>query len=108
MPEARHQYNEPLIVGPAFHPIAPAMISGNEIPIAPLPSTGTLPMLTDTGEVRPLEEMESEIIRFAISHYRGQMSEVARRLKIGRSTLYRKLDEAAADDPATDGANEAG
>ena len=57
-------------------------------------------MLTSTGEVRPLEEMETEIIRFAISHYRGQMSEVARRLKIGRSTLYRKLDEAAADDPA--------
>ena len=53
-----------------------------------------------TGEVRPLEEMENEIIRFAISHYRGQMSEVARRLKIGRSTLYRKLDEAAASDPA--------
>ena len=44
--------------------------------------------------------MENEIIRFAISHYRGQMSEVARRLKIGRSTLYRKLDEAAANDPA--------
>ena len=55
-------------------------------------------MLTSTGEVRPLEEMETEIIRFAISHYRGQMSEVARRLKIGRSTLYRKLDEAAAND----------
>ena len=55
-------------------------------------------MLTNAGEVRPLEEMETEIIRFAISHYRGQMSEVARRLKIGRSTLYRKLDEAAADD----------
>ena len=59
-------------------------------------SAGTLSMLTNTGEVRPLEEMENEIIRFAISHYRGQMSEVARRLKIGRSTLYRKLDEAAA------------
>jgi DNA-binding NtrC family response regulator len=50
-------------------------------------------MLTELGEVRPLEEMETEIIRFAISHYRGQMSEVARRLKIGRSTLYRKLDD---------------
>ena len=76
------------------------MVSGNEIPIAPLPSAGTLAMLTSAGEMRPLEEMETEIIRFAISHYRGQMSEVARRLKIGRSTLYRKLDEAAADDPA--------
>jgi DNA-binding NtrC family response regulator len=54
--------------------------------------------------MRPLEELETEIIRFAISHYRGQMSEVARRLKIGRSTLYRKLDEAAAD-PAEGGAN---
>jgi len=50
-------------------------------------------MLTNSGEVRPLEELESEIIRFAIAHYRGQMSEVARRLKIGRSTLYRKMKE---------------
>jgi len=107
MPEARDPHSEPLVVGSAFHPIAPAMISGNEIPIVPMPSTGTLPMLTDAGEVRPLEEMESEIIRFAISHYRGQMSEVARRLKIGRSTLYRKLDEAAAD-PTAGGVDEAG
>jgi DNA-binding NtrC family response regulator len=81
-------------------------VSGSEIPIAPLSSTGTLAMLTRSGEMRPLEEMETEIIRFAISHYRGQMSEVARRLKIGRSTLYRKLDEATADDPASGGADE--
>ena len=39
-----------------------------------------------------LEEIEREVIRFAIAHYDQQMSEVARRLKIGRSTLYRKLD----------------
>ncbi len=37
--------------------------------------------------------LEAEVIRFAIARYRGQMSEVARRLHIGRSTLYRKLDE---------------
>jgi len=42
--------------------------------------------------VRPLEDIEREVIRFAIAHYDRQMSEVARRLKIGRSTLYRKLD----------------
>jgi DNA-binding NtrC family response regulator len=98
---------EPLVVGPMFHPTAPTMVSGNEIPIAPLPTNGTLGMLTSGGEIRPLEEMENEIIRFAISHYRGQMSEVARRLKIGRSTLYRKLDEATANDPADDGGGNA-
>jgi DNA-binding NtrC family response regulator len=49
--------------------------------------------LTDPhGEVRPLEDIEREVIRFAIAHYDQQMSEVARRLKIGRSTLYRKLE----------------
>ena len=86
---------EPLSFDPMFNSSVPANVSGTEIPIAPVPAAGSLAMLTSSGEVRPLEEMESEIIRFAISHYRGQMSEVARRLKIGRSTLYRKLDEAA-------------
>src|SRR5467141_3914948 len=105
-PETYHPV-EPLIVGPAFHSTVPAIVSGNEIPIAPLSTTGTLAMLTRSGEMRPLEEMEIEIIRFAISHYRGQMSEVARRLKIGRSTLYRKLDEATADDPAAGGTTDA-
>jgi DNA-binding NtrC family response regulator len=61
-----------------------------------LPSFGLTPaalaMLDSAGEVRPFEDVEAELIRFAIAHYRGQMSEVARRLQIGRSTLYRKLD----------------
>jgi DNA-binding NtrC family response regulator len=105
--EAQRQHGEPLVFEPASRSGGTATISGNEIPIAPLSSIGTLPMLTNAGEIRPLEEMESEIIRFAISHYRGQMSEVARRLRIGRSTLYRKLDEAAAGDPTTGGAEEA-
>jgi DNA-binding NtrC family response regulator len=102
MSETQAEHGEPLVVGPST---APAMVSGNEIPIAPLASVGSLVMLNGAGEVRPLEEMEYEIIRFAISHYRGQMSEVARRLKIGRSTLYRKLDEAAGGHPA-DGTSE--
>jgi DNA-binding NtrC family response regulator len=105
--EARNMPVEPLIIGPDSHPTAPAMISGNDIPIVPLPSAGMLTMLTPSGEVRPLEDMEAEIIRFAISHYRGQMSEVARRLKIGRSTLYRKLDEAAANNPSAGTAGDA-
>jgi DNA-binding NtrC family response regulator len=60
---------------------------------SPLPAAPTgLPLVDAQGEVRPLDELEAEVIRFAIAHYHGQMSEVARRLRIGRSTLYRKLD----------------
>jgi DNA-binding NtrC family response regulator len=47
--------------------------------------------------MRPLADLEAEAIRFAIKHYRGQMSEVARRLKIGRSTLYRRLEDLGLD-----------
>ena len=45
----------------------------------------------DDGNLRPLEEIEADVIRLAIVHYSGRMTEVARRLGIGRSTLYRKL-----------------
>lgn len=58
----------------------------------PPAAAGLLRLLDRDGEVRPLDEIEAEAIRFAVAHYGGQMSEVARKLKIGRSTLYRKLD----------------
>jgi DNA-binding NtrC family response regulator len=45
------------------------------------------------GNLRPLEYSEPDVIRLAIGHYRGRMTEVARRLGIGRSTLYRKLGD---------------
>ncbi|MBK0399253.1 sigma-54-dependent Fis family transcriptional regulator [Limibaculum sp. M0105] len=45
------------------------------------------------GHTRTLAEIEAEVIRRALGQYRGRMAEVARRLGIGRSTLYRKLDD---------------
>lgn len=45
----------------------------------------------DAGNVRKLEDIEAEMIRLAIDKYKGHMTEVARRLGIGRSTLYRKV-----------------
>jgi DNA-binding NtrC family response regulator len=64
----------------------------------------SLALLDGHDHVRTLDELEGDVIRFAISHYRGQMSEVARRLRIGRSTLYRKLEtlglEAESTEPA--------
>jgi DNA-binding NtrC family response regulator len=48
-------------------------------------------LLRPDGEMRSLAEIETDVLRFAIAHYRGRMMTVARRLRIGRSTLYRKL-----------------
>jgi DNA-binding NtrC family response regulator len=100
------------VVGPV---IAPAMAGDDgpldlghppspEVDFAPsmAPSPDALPLLDDAGDVRPLAEIEAETIRFAIAHYRGQMSEVARKLKIGRSTLYRRLEDLGLAERETD------
>jgi DNA-binding NtrC family response regulator len=52
------------------------------------------------GHLRALDDIEADVIRLAIGHYRGRMTEVARRLGIGRSTLYRKLSELGISDAA--------
>jgi DNA-binding NtrC family response regulator len=63
---------------------------------------GTAPdrFLDATGEVAPLPDLERDLIAFAIQHYGGRMSKVARALRIGRSTLYRKLREYGLEDRA--------
>jgi DNA-binding NtrC family response regulator len=60
----------------------------------------------ETGEMKTMEVLETEIIRFALQFYRQRMSEVSRRLGIGRSTLYRKLKDLGleGDDKAEDAA----
>lgn len=67
----------------------------------PLPARGAsevsdgtalgIPIVTEGGHIRKLEDVEADMIRLALHRYRGQMSEVARKLGIGRSTLYRKM-----------------
>ncbi len=48
-------------------------------------------ILDEAGHLRKLEDIERDLIEHAIGVYAGHMSEVARRLGIGRSTLYRKV-----------------
>ncbi|MEZ5850939.1 MAG: sigma-54 dependent transcriptional regulator [Hyphomicrobiaceae bacterium] len=50
-----------------------------------------IPAVDDSGEIRTLEAIEADMIRLALGRYRGHMTEVAKRLNIGRSTLYRKM-----------------
>ncbi len=62
------------------------------IDLPPLPDT-PIRILDDRGHLRTLEEIERDLIQHAIEVYAGHMSEIARRLGIGRSTLYRKVRE---------------
>ncbi|WP_260483822.1 sigma-54-dependent transcriptional regulator [Sphingomicrobium flavum] len=62
--------------------------------------SGPVTIFDDDGHVRQLSEIEADLIRLAIGHYRGRMTEVARRLGIGRSTLYRKLGDLGIDTAA--------
>jgi DNA-binding NtrC family response regulator len=50
-------------------------------------------LLQDDGALRPLAELEDEVVNYAVRHHRGCMARVARDLGIGRSTLYRKLQQ---------------
>ncbi len=62
-------------------------------PVTGMATSGGVTLFRADGNLRQLEEIEADVIRLAIGHYRGRMTEVARRLGIGRSTLYRKLGE---------------
>ena len=66
-------------------------------PAVAMATSGGVTLFRPDGNLRPLEEIEADVIRLAIGHYRGRMTEVARRLGIGRSTLYRKLGELGID-----------
>lgn len=47
----------------------------------------------ENADVFPIDHIEQMMIRYAYVRYEGRMTEIARRLKIGRSTLYRKVEE---------------
>ena len=73
----------------AAAPAAPSPIAAPTAAGAPQP----VRILDERGHLRTLEEIERDLIQHAIEVYAGHMSEVARRLGIGRSTLYRKVRE---------------
>src|SRR5690606_26734135 len=87
--------------------LACSISTGEQLAAAPVPEksfagagdpvesdqTGMISAIGQDGHVRTLQEAEKDMILFAIKRYDSQMSEIARRLGIGRSTLYRKLRE---------------
>lgn len=108
--QARAETNAP---GPApTTPTAPAvphdMTAAANTPVdaantgpstTPTGSSASFPveLLDESGHLRELDAIERDLIAYAIEAYGGQMSEVSRRLGIGRSTLYRKVREHGLD-----------
>jgi len=104
----------------ADFPQIAALVEGYEVQVPPAPTlpqkqtTTTRPangqvsdgnalgvsIVTDGGHIRTLEEVEADMIKLAMHRYRGQMSEVARKLGIGRSTLYRKMRDLGLEEAA--------
>ena len=105
----------------AEFPQIAALVEGFDVRIPPLPVQAAMPagglepvreivrvevrdphamslVVEETGDMKTMEAVEAEVIRFALQFYRGRMSEVSRRLGIGRSTLYRKLKELGLDE----------
>ncbi len=86
---------------PSISGVAAPLPDATPTPPAAAPSYADLPplpeqpirILDDRGHLRTLEDIERDLIQHAIEVYAGHMSEIARRLGIGRSTLYRKVRE---------------
>lgn len=94
---------------PQISGIMPEIANLPEVPASPVIANDRGPAsqsadgpvtVLEAGEVRSLSDVERDLIAFAIEHYAGHMSEVSRRLGIGRSTLYRKVREYGLDGEA--------
>ncbi len=72
----------------------------------PALSTGTNPLTTDNmnnvvsfpgvnpeGKIQKMEDLEAKAIESAINQYKGNLTEAAKALGIGRATLYRKVKQ---------------
>lgn len=73
----------------------------------PALSTGTNPLTTtetasnvvafptqgSEGKVQKMEDLEAKAIESAINQYKGNLTEAAKALGIGRATLYRKVKQ---------------
>ncbi|GJM03584.1 MAG: sigma-54-dependent Fis family transcriptional regulator [Rhodomicrobium sp.] len=88
-PTEQSVYTGPAMIGDEED--APQMVDLNPERAGPAPVG--VRVMNDYGHIRPLEAVEADMIRLALGRYRGHMTDIAKHLGIGRSTLYRKMRE---------------
>jgi len=75
---------------PASLPAGPAASQGAHHPGVSLDHAGSSLMPARKEDLRPLDEMERQIIEYAIELCDGNVPQAASRLGISASTIYRK------------------
>jgi two-component system response regulator AtoC len=74
-----------------------ATITEKDLPLAVVTfgsrdeATVTSPLSLGVEHIRPLEKVKEEVIRLALKSTEGNIVDAARRLKIGRATMYRLM-----------------
>ncbi len=90
-PAPASHHSPPRIEGPVMLGQSPGAPVTIHVPAADGKSSIGIQALSDSGDIRSLEAVEADMIRLAFGRYRDRMTEIAKRLGIGRSTLYRKM-----------------
>jgi len=67
----------------------PPLVRAFRAPVPP--GRPTLRLFEEDGHIRPMPEIENDLIGLALRLYGGSLVETAQRLGIGRTTLYRRL-----------------
>lgn len=88
----------PAIIQPRQSAASNGLISPNETEAAHQPVTlqknyAMAPLLDQNGQLRTLKALERDALLFAYEHKNARVGQIAKALKLGRTTLYRKLLE---------------
>ncbi len=59
----------------------------------PMNNLVNFPGMQPEGKVQKMEDLEAKAIESAINQYKGNLTEAAKALGIGRATLYRKVKQ---------------
>jgi len=78
------------VQSPGYSSGMPSLSSGNN-PLSTPNNVLQFPTNTGSGQVATINDLEAQAIEKAIHSFRGNLTEAAKALGIGRATLYRKV-----------------
>jgi transcriptional regulator of acetoin/glycerol metabolism len=85
-------FRQQLVAGVPALAFGSSPVNG-ETPGNVLPFPGPTSFAVDTHKIQKMDEIEAHAIENAIVQYKGNLTEAAKALGIGRATLYRKVKQ---------------